>query len=153
MRRRSLRGDLCNHQLTLWRLRHTSVGLLLWYQVLLPYLSNVWWKFTCRYVMKLLMMNKYLWWQSFEYPRVSQCLIRWHPLCRVPMQASLYEIHERLVLAFKDLVEWLSWGLPDLTPLAWYEYRLTVILEELFSSLAILEDRGTRDTADFHHHS
>ena len=84
---------------------------------------------------------------------MSQSLIWGHSPRRVPMKASLNKVNERLIIAFKDLIQVFRCRLPDLAPLAWHEYWSAIILEELFPSLTILEHIRARYPADFHHHS
>lgn len=66
------------------------------------------------------MMNQYLRREPFKDPGMPQSLIWGHASCRVPMKASLNKVNERLVIAFKDLIQVLRSRLPDLSPLARY---------------------------------
>ena len=99
------------------------------------------------------MMNQYLRREPLKDPGMPQSLIWGHASCRVPMKASLNKVNERLVIAFKDLIQVLRSWLSDLPPLAWYEYRSPIILEELLPSLTIPQHIRAWHPAYLHHHS
>ena len=146
---------LSRHQeLALWGLNRLSTRqLLLLVQVFLPYFSNVGRQIVCGDVVQLLMVDQYLRRKPLEDPGMSKCLIWGHTSCRVPMKASLNKVYEGLIIAFKNLIQVLRCWLPDLAPLAWYEYRSAIILEELLPSLTIFKHIWARYPAYFHHHS
>jgi hypothetical protein len=103
--------------------------------------------------MQLLMVDQYLRRKPFKDPGMSQSLIWGHSSRWVPMKASLNKVNEGLIIAFKNLIQVLRCWLPDLSPLAWYEYWSAIILEELLPSLTIFKHIWAWHTTYFHHHS
>ena len=89
---------LCHHKLlVLWLLLCSCSSLLLFYNILLSYLSNVWRKLTCRDVMQFLMMDKDLGWEAFQNPSMSESFIRRHASSWIPIEASLDKVNEGLI--------------------------------------------------------